>query len=269
MRVLMIGDIVGEPGRKLAIAAIPLLRRHESLDLVVANAENVAGGSGITARCHAQLAGAGIDVLTMGDHLYRQKEVMGLFGKRPPIVKPANLPAEAAGPDHAIVEAGGFRVAVLSLLGRTFMKPCDCPFKAADRVLAGLPADVRTILVDVHAEATSEKQLLLRHLRGRVTAVVGTHTHVQTADGHVTADGTAYLTDLGMTGPYDGIIGRRWEPVLHNAKTGEPRPFDVATGDPRLCGAIVDFDPETGRATALRPVQLTAAAVAELAADVK
>jgi len=258
MRILFIGDVVGEPGRKIAMRGLPILRKKWSLDLVVANAENAAGGSGITARCFSQLAQAGVDAFTMGDHVYRHKDVMDLFGKQPPMCRPANFPAEAPGPDHVIVETkSGVRIAVLSVLGRLFMKPVDCPFHTVDRILSQLEQDVQVVLVDIHAEATSEKQALLRHLVGRVSAVFGTHTHVPTADAAVFPPGTAYCTDVGMTGPYDGVIGRDWKKVLHTMVTQQPVFFDVAKADARISGALFDVDTSTGRASSCRLVHLT------------
>jgi metallophosphoesterase (TIGR00282 family) len=260
MRILFIGDVVGEPGRKIAMRGVPILRRQWSLDLVIANPENAAGGSGITARCHSQLAQAGVDAFTMGDHVYRHKDVMDLFSKRPPLCRPANFPPEAPGPDHIVVETkSGERIAAFSVLGRLFMKPVDCPFRAADRILSQLDRDVKVVLVDVHAEATSEKQALMRHLVGRVSAVFGTHTHVPTADAAVFPPGTAYCTDVGMTGPYEGVIGRDWKKVLHTMLTQEPVFFDVAKADARLSAALFDVDPVTGRATSCKLVHLTEA----------
>jgi metallophosphoesterase (TIGR00282 family) len=266
MRILFIGDIVGEPGRKIAMRGLPILRKRWSLDLIVANAENSAGGSGITTRCFNQLAQAGVDAFTMGDHVYRIKDVFELFGKQPPMSRPANFPAEAPGPDHVLVETkSGVRVAVLSVLGRLFLKPIDCPFRAVDRILSNLEQDVQVVIVDVHAEATSEKQALLRHLVGRVSAVLGTHTHVPTADAAVFPPGTAYCTDVGMTGPYDGVIGRDWKKVLHTMLTQEPVFFDVAKADARISGALFDVDPTTGRATSCRLAHLTEADLDALA----
>ena len=265
MRLLFIGDVVGTPGMQLVRRAVPLLRRAERLDLVVANAENAAGGSGLTPGQYRQLRAAGVDAVTLGDHVYKKFDIETVLrNPAEPAVRSANLPASAPGKDHVIVAApDGTWVAVLSLLGRTFMKPVDCPFAAADRVLAALPPDVRVVVVDVHAEATGDKYLLLHHLKGRASAVLGTHTHVQTADEHV-RDGTAFICDVGMTGPHDGVLGRRADRVLTTTITGIPTPFDVATGDVRLCGAVVDVDAETGTATAIRRVMLTADEVAEL-----
>jgi metallophosphoesterase (TIGR00282 family) len=245
--------------------AVPVLRKTEHLDLVVANAENAANGSGLTPGQFRQLRAAGVDVVTLGDHVYKKLDIeKALREPGEPILRPANLPPEAPGKDHCLVTAAnGSRAAVFALLGRTFMKPVDCPFAAADRVLAALPPDVRVVVVDVHAEATGDKYLMAHHLKGRVAAVLGTHTHVQTADEQVLA-GTAFVCDVGMTGPFDGVLGRRADRVLTTAITGVPKPFDVATGDVRLSGAIVDVDPQSGTATAIRRAMWTADAVAAL-----
>lgn len=258
MRILFLGDIVGEPGRKIVTEFLPVLRQEFRLDAVIANAENSAGGSGITARCQSQFAQAGVNAITMGDHIYRQKEIYDLFERQPPICRPANYPPEAPGPDHCIFETeSGERVGVVSLLGRIFMKPCDCPFRAAERVLERLRERADAIVVDFHAEATSEKQCMARHLAGKVAAVLGTHTHVPTADACILEPGTAFITDVGMTGPYDGVIGRRWERILHNMLTCEPTFFDVARGDPRLSGALLEINSRTGRADSVQLIHLT------------
>lgn len=263
MRLLFIGDIVGTPGVQLVRRAVPLLRERERIDLVVANAENAAGGSGLYPNTLRQLRAAGVDAVTMGDHIYKKVDIIPALEGGEPIVKPANFPTSAPGRDHVIVTArSGESVAVLSVLGRTFMRSVDCPFQAADRVLAQLPKDVKCILVDVHAEATADKYLLVHHLKGRVSAVLGTHTHVPTADEQVFSEGTAFICDVGMTGPYDSILGRRVDRVLSTALTFVPTPFDVAAGDVRLGGAIVDVDGATGRATAIRRLMATEADVA-------
>ncbi len=267
MRFLLIGDIVGKPGRQIVVAAVPALIKHESLDLVVANAENAAGGSGLTPAIYEELLGAGVDVVTLGDHIYRRAEIEPILRTKTNIVKPANFPAEAPGHDVALITAkNGVPVAVLSLLGRVFMRPVDCPFKAADRVLSGVDPQVRVRIVDFHAEATSDKQLLGRYLDGRVSAVLGTHTHVATADEQIFPGGTAFQCDVGMTGPYDSILGRRIERVMETTVTFNPTHFEVATGDVRLSGSIVEVDQETGRATAIKRLALTDAAVKQLAA---
>ncbi len=266
MRILLIGDIVGKPGRQIVVQAVPLLIQSESLDLVVANAENAAGGSGLTPAIYQELVAAGVDAVTLGDHIYRRSEIEPILSGKPNIVKPANFPAEAPGREVAVVTArNGVQVAVLSLLGRVFMRPVDCPFKAADRVLAQLRPEVRVRLVDFHAEATSDKQLLGRYLDGRVSAVLGTHTHVATADEQIFPGGAAFQCDVGMTGPYDSILGRRIDRVLETTLTFNPTHFEVATGDVRLSGTIVDIDPATGHATAIRRLALTEAEAKQLA----
>ena len=257
LKILFIGDVVGAPGRKIVGQALPRLIPRWGLGLVVCNAENSAGGSGLTKKCHEELVDAGVDVFTMGDHVYRKDEIFTLFERTDRLCRPANFPPESPGEEFAVVEArDGTRVGVFTMLGRTFMKPVDCPFRAADRVLAGLPADVKVILVDFHAEATSDKQLFGRYLDGRVSAVLGTHTHVATADEQVLPKGTAYQTDVGMTGPYDSILGRRYDRVLAANLTNVPNVFDVAVGDPRLCGAVVEVDTDTGRALSIERVRL-------------
>jgi metallophosphoesterase (TIGR00282 family) len=267
VRILLIGDIVGNPGRAIVQRAVRGLIVRERLDLVIANAENAAAGSGITPAIYRDLVEAGVHCVTLGDHIYRRKEIYSTLEAETNIVKPANYPPEAPGRDHAIVVAeSGVKVAVISLLGRVFMKPVDCPFAAADRVLAQLPPDVRVIVVDMHAEATSDKQLMGRYLDGRVTAVLGTHTHVPTADEQVLLGGTAFQCDVGMTGPYDSILGRRIDRVMETTRTFQPTQFEVASGDVRLCGAIVEADAQTGRATGIRRLCVKEAEAAELEA---
>jgi metallophosphoesterase (TIGR00282 family) len=200
-----------------------------------------------------ELIEAGVDVVTLGDHIYRRAEVVETLRTQSNIVKPANFPSDAVGNELAVAKArNGVQCGVFSLLGRVFMRPVDCPFQAADRVLKQMPADVRVILLDFHAEATSDKQLMGRYLDGRVSAVLGTHTHVATADECIYPRGTAFQCDVGMTGPYESILGRQIERVMETTLTFMPTTFDVATGDARLSGSIVDVDETTGRATAIR-----------------
>ncbi len=252
MRILFIGDIVGKPGRDIVCRAVKGLVESHNLDLVIANAENAAGGSGLTPAIYRELVRAGVDAITLGDHVYRRKEIYSVLENEPNIVKPANLPPESVGREWAVVEArNGVSVAIACLLGRLFMKPVDSPWQAADRVLAAIPADVHVRLIDFHAEATSEMQLMGRYLDGRVTAVLGTHTHVPTADECIFPGGTAFQCDVGMTGPFESIIGRRIDRVLETTLTARPTEFDVATGDVRLCGSIITANPETGRATGI------------------
>lgn len=252
MRLLLIGDIVGQPGRHIVTLALRGLVEAEKLDLVVANAENAAAGAGLMPKHYRELLAAGVDGITLGDHIYKRKEINEVLESEENVVKPANFPAAAPGKEFMVLTArNGVRVAVVSLLGRVFMRPVDCPWSAADRVLAQVPADVKTILVDFHAEATSDKQLMGRYLDGRVSAVLGTHTHVPTADEQIFPGGTAFQCDVGMTGPYDSILGRRVDRVLETTLSFNPTQFDVATGDVRLSGTIVDIDEQTGQATAI------------------
>ncbi|HVA48989.1 MAG TPA: TIGR00282 family metallophosphoesterase [Pirellulales bacterium] len=253
MRLLLIGDIVGKPGRQIVVQAVRGLIEREHLDLVVCNAENIAGGSGITPELYRELIAAGVDGITLGDHIYRRREINPVLESAGNIVKPANFPPTAPGREFMILPArNGVSVAVVSLLGRVFMRPVDCPWAAADRVLAQLPAEVKVILVDFHAEATSDKQVMGRYLDGRVSAVLGTHTHVPTADEQILPGGTAFQCDVGMTGPHESILGRRIDRVMETTRTFNPTHFDVATGDVRLNGSIVDVDPATGRALAIQ-----------------
>lgn len=250
MRLLFIGDIVGSPGREIVTSQVPVLIESHKLDLVVANAENAAGGSGLTPQIYKQLIKAGVDAITLGDHVYRRKEILPILDSADNIVRPANLPTEAHGREWALVVArDGTRVGICCLLGQLYMKPIDNPWRAADRVLTAMPSEVKVRFVDFHAEATSEAQLMGRYLDGRVSAVLGTHTHVATADECVLPQGTAFQCDVGMTGPHDGILGRRVDRVMETLLTANPTQFDVATEDVRLNGAIVDIDPGTGLAT--------------------
>jgi 2',3'-cyclic-nucleotide 2'-phosphodiesterase len=250
VRLLFIGDIVGSPGREIVCRAVPELITKHRLDVVIANAENAAGGSGLTPQIYKQLIAAGVDAITLGDHVFRRKEIFSILDSGDNIVRPANLPSEAHGREWTVVTArDGMQVGVCCLLGQLFMKPIDSPWRAADRILAAMPTEVKVRFVDFHVEATSEAQLMGRYLDGRVSAVLGTHTHVATADECVLAGGTAFQCDVGMTGPHDGILGRRTDRVMETMLTANPTQFDVAEGDVRLNGAIVDIDPDTGLAT--------------------
>ena len=269
MRLLLIGDIVGKPGRQIVVRAVRGLVATRSIDLVVANAENCAGGSGLTPANYQELISSGVDCITLGDHIYRRREIVSVLETQPNIVKPANFPGNAPGREFAIVQArDGVKVAVISLLGRVFMRPVDCPWTAVDRVLAELPPDVKVILVDFHAEATSDKQLMGRYLDGRCSAVLGTHTHVPTADETILPGGTAFQCDVGMTGPFDSVLGRRVDRVLETTLTFNPTHFEVASGDVRLLATLVDVDPETGKATAIERVRITQLEADQLAAAV-
>jgi metallophosphoesterase (TIGR00282 family) len=250
---LLIGDIVGKPGRQIVLRAAAGLRIDQALDLIVANAENAAGGSGLTPDIYHELISCGVDCLTMGDHVYRRREIYPVLESESRIVRPANYPDEAPGRRYTVLRARNqVRVAVFNLLGRVFMPPVDCFLRAADRVLAELPEDIKVILLDFHAEATSDKQALGRYLDGRVSAVLGTHTHVPTADEQILPGGTAFQCDVGMAGPLESVLGRRIDRVLETTKTFRPTHFEVASERCCIHGTIVEVDPLTGRATAIR-----------------
>lgn len=258
MRVLLIGDIVGKPGRVITQKAVKRLKQFCDLDFVITNAENSAGGSGITPVIYDELVEANVDAITLGDHIYRRREIYNVLETNRNIVKPANYPPQAPGKEFVVVEAAnGVKVAVISLLGRVFVKPVDCPFAAADRVLEKIPKDVKVIIVDFHAEATGEKQLMGRHLDGRVSAVLGTHTHVATADEQILPLGTAFQCDVGMTGPHDSVLGRRVDRVLTTTITFKPEFYEVASGKNRLNGSIVEVNVNTGRAEKIERLSMS------------
>ena len=260
MRVLMIGDIVGKPGRHAVGALVPGLRSELRLDVVVANGENAAAGKGLTSGTAKEILAGGVDVITSGNHIWAQREVIALLDSEAPVLRPANYPEGA--PGRGIVRFAG--LTVINLMGRTFMYEIDDPFRAADRLLEGVEPG-SPVLVDMHAEATSEKIAMGWHLDGRVTAVIGTHTHVQTADERVLPGGTAYLTDAGMTGPHDSIIGMEKEPSLTRFLNGMPAKFEPASGNPRLNGAVIEADDKTGRATKITRISYSAEELDQLA----
>ena len=255
MNVLLIGDVVGGPGRRILARELKRLKGEKGVDAAIVNAENCAAGSGITAALAKEIFEAGADAITLGDHTWGQKDFAGQIGAVSNLVRPANYAAECPGHGWCLVTMPTFRFAVLNLQGRIFMGPVDCPFKAADRALAEMPKDV-PVFVDFHAEATSEKIAFAHYLDGRVTAVVGTHTHVQTSDACVLPNGTGFITDLGMTGPYLSSIGRDLKPVTRKFLTGMPSRFEVAEGPCTLEGAIVEFDPVTRKALGVEAVRV-------------
>lgn len=252
IRILFIGDIVGRPGRDKIATWLRRLREKHQLDFVIANGENSAAGNGITGAIARTLLEQGIDAITLGDHVWDQRGWEHEIDALPKVCRPANLPAECPGRDHLVLEKGGFRLAVFTVLGRTYLNlKADCPFRVSDAMLARtVGAGVAdAALVEIHAEATSEKIALGWHLDGRAAAVLGTHTHVPTADAEVLPKGTAYITDAGMTGPYRGVLGRNIEPVVGRFLDGMPRRFSVAEEDVRLSSVLIDYDPATRRAT--------------------
>ncbi len=255
MKLLMIGDVVGSPGRRIFKREIPRLRKELGLAAVVVNAENCAAGSGITSALAKEFLDAGADAITLGDHTWGQKEFAGQIDSVDRLVRPANYPPQCPGKGWRIVTTPIFSFAIVNLQGRVFMNPVDCPFRTADAVLAEIPKNI-PVFVDFHAEATSEKITLAHYLDGRVTAVAGTHTHVQTSDALVLPKGTAYMTDLGMTGPYLSSIGRNLEPVTRRFLTGMPSRFDVAEGPSVLEGAVVEFDPASKKALSIEALRV-------------
>ncbi len=262
LRLALLGDIVGKPGLRIASQAVPWLRRELGIDVIVANAENAADGSGLRCVDYRRLIDSGIHIITLGDHLYRKREIIDVLVSEANIVRPANLPLRAPGRGHAVFMArDSIPVAVINLMGRVFMKPIDCPFHGADRELAAIDPAVKIRLVDFHAEATSDKQLMGRYLDGRVSAVLGTHTHVATADEQIFPGKTGFQCDVGMTGPYDSILGRKIAPVMEATLDAVPTSFQVATGDVRLSGTWVDVSIETGHCLAIGRIHVGEATI--------
>jgi metallophosphoesterase (TIGR00282 family) len=256
VKILFIGDIVGEPGRRAVKTLLPKLREQHGLDFVIANGENSAGGSGITTRMATEIFSAGVDVITSGDHLWDQKEVMELLANEKRFVRPINYPPGTPGQGSAIFEIQNskFKIGVLNAQGRTFMPAIENPFLVVPPEVERLRQQTNIIFVDFHAEATSEKIAFARMLDGQVSAVVGTHTHVQTADEQILSGGTAYLTDAGFTGPHDGCLGREIEPVIKRFVTNMPQKFDVAKNRVLLHGAVIEIDDVTGKAIRIQRV---------------
>jgi metallophosphoesterase (TIGR00282 family) len=256
MKVLMIGDVVARPGRIAILDRIQDVREQNGIDLVVMNAENVSGGFSITPSHAGQLFNAGIDVMTSGNHIFDKREVVAYMERERRLLRPANYPPQTPGSGMWEGVVRGVRVAVLNLIGRVFMHPADDPFRAADELLSTLSPEVKVRLVDIHAEATSEKAAMGWYLDGRVSAVVGTHTHVQTADERILPQGTAYLTDIGMTGSYAGVIGMVKEDVIGRFTSALHKRAEHSTGDVRICAAVIDVDETTGRAREISRLSL-------------
>ena len=256
MKILFIGDIVGSPGRKAVNKLLPGLKEEYSLDFVIANAENASGGSGIVPKVAEELFNSGVDVITSGDHIWKKSEIYELLGREKRILRPVNFPASSPGKGSGIFKTKkGEKIGVINVNGRVFMEALDCPFKTTLGAQKELVGETKMIIVDIHAEATSEKVALGWYLDGKVSAVLGTHTHIQTADERILPQGTAYLTDAGMCGPYDSVIGRKVENVLERFITGLPVRFEVAEGNIQLCGAVLDIDERTGKARSIERVQ--------------
>jgi metallophosphoesterase (TIGR00282 family) len=256
MRILFLGDIVGKQGRRAVQRALPRLIDAENLAIVIANCENVSDGVGVDPKSALELLGAGVDVLTSGNHIWRHKEIVEFIDSEPRLLRPANFPPGTPGQGWTVCEsAAGVRIGVLNLIGRVFMDSVDCPFQAAERLLPQLQAQSELIFVDMHCEATSEKAAMGCFLAGKATAVLGSHTHVQTADERILRGGTAFISDAGMCGPIHSVIGIDPHAAIRRFVTHMPAKFDVARGPVIVQGVIVDADPATGRPTGIQRVQ--------------
>ena len=256
MRVLIIGDVVAKPGRMAVLERIQDLREQNEIDLAIMNAENLAGGFSVTPSLCEQLFASGIDVMTSGNHIFDKKEAIPYIQTQPRLLRPANYPPNTPGSGLWTGVVRGTQVAVVNLMGRVFMPPSDDPFRIADGVLAALGPETKVRIVDMHAEATSEKVAMGWYLDGRVSAVVGTHTHVQTADERILPKGTACLTDIGMTGSYSGVIGMNKSDVIARFTTAVARRAEHSSGDVRICAVVVDVDDNSGRANEIRRLNL-------------
>ena len=255
IKVLVIGDTVGKPGRAACRAVIPKLRDRFEIDLVVLNGENLAAGSSITPDTVSEVFQSGVDVITTGDHVFKKKEAVSVMEGNPRVLRPLNYPKGTPGNGFVVVTTQkGVKVAVVNLLGRVFLQTVDCPFQTMESLLKSIKSQAKIVLVDFHAEATSEKVAMGWFLDGEVSAVYGTHTHIQTADESILPKGTAYITELGMTGPYRSVIGRDIEQVLHRFRTQMPGPMEVASEDARLSGALIEIEVETGRAHSIQRI---------------
>jgi len=259
MKVIVIGDVVGKPGRRVLTAKLKTLREQYEAEFVVANAENAAEGAGVIPKVGDEIISAGVDVMTSGNHIFDKKEVIPYIENEPRLLRPANYAPDAPGRGLWLGSTvSGTQVAVINIQGRIFMPPTECPFRTADRLLAEIGNRAKVIIVDHHAEATSEKLAMGRYLDGRVSVLVGTHTHVQTADEQVLSGGTAYITDLGMTGPYDSIIGVESQLVVTRFLRGMPIRYQTATDNPQLHGVVVEIDERTGKAVGIQRLQIKA-----------
>ena len=257
MNLFFIGDVMGAPGRRVLASQLPKLRERLKFDVVIANGENVEAGFGITREAARELFALGVDVVSNGNHAWDRKEALDFIVSEPRLLRPHNYPPGTPGSGWYVLEKNGFRLGVLNLMGTVFMQPTlACPFRCADEALAHKPADVHSVLVDFHAEATSEKWAMGWHLNGRVSAVVGTHTHVPTADERVLSGGTAYISDVGMTGCYDSVIGMDTQKTLRRMIHKLPQRFDVAQGKATLCGVAIDIDEHTGKSRSIRRISV-------------
>jgi 2',3'-cyclic-nucleotide 2'-phosphodiesterase len=256
LTVICVGDVFGEPGRRAVQMLLPKLKKQHEADLAVVNVENSASGFGVTPLIARTFLEQGVDVMTSGNHIWDKKEIIEYIGKENLLLRPANYPPGTPGAGSIVIKAGPHKVAVLNLMGRVFLPQLDCPFRKADEELERLRAETPIIVVDMHAEATSESQAMGWHLDGRVSVVVGTHRHVQTADERLLPKGTAYITDLGLTGPTDSVIGVEPELALARFLSGMPNRFEPAKGPAMLQGAVIRIDPETGRGLSIERLRV-------------
>jgi metallophosphoesterase (TIGR00282 family) len=254
--VLAVGDVYGEPGRRALLALLPGLKREHEVDCTVVNVENAAAGFGVTPQIARAFLAGGVDVMTSGNHIWDKREIVEYIARENLLLRPANYPSGTPGAGFIVVKAGPHKVAVLNLMGRVFLPTLDCPFRKADLELPRLREETPIIVVDMHGEATSEKQAMGWYLAGRVSAVVGTHSHVQTADERILPGGTAFLTDLGMTGPVDSVIGVDRELAIQRFLSQMPNRFEPAKGPTALCGAVIRIDPESGKALEIQRLQV-------------
>ncbi len=256
MKILFIGDVVGNPGREAIRILLPQLKKEHGLDFVIANAENAAGGSGITPKVAEELFACGVSALTSGDHIWKKRDIFEIIGKEERILRPINFPLGAPGQGWGVFKTDkGLKVGVINVQGRVFMEALESPFQTVKEAQETISEQTKIIIVDIHAEATSEKIALGWYLDGLVSGVFGTHTHVQTADERILPKGTAYITDVGMAGPCDSVIGRKIEDVLERFLTSIPRKFDVAEGNIQLQGVVVDIDEKSGKAVSIVRIQ--------------
>lgn len=264
LNILCIGDIVGRPGRRILADKLKSVVRELDIDCVIANAENAAGGSGLTPQIHGKLQRYGVNLITLGDHAYRKKDIIETLETAGDIVRPVNFSERAAGKGFAVYQSGkGPTVGVVALIGRLFMRPADCPYNAIDKLLSKVQQQADIIVVDFHAEATSEKIAMGYHLDGRVSCVFGTHTHVVTADEKILKKGTAYITDIGMTGSHDSVLGRGIESVLKSFRTQMPVPFEIATENVKMSAIVVTIDSNSKKAERIERVKIDADAGSE------
>jgi metallophosphoesterase (TIGR00282 family) len=257
VKILFIGDVVGKPGRRAVATLVPKLREERGIDFVIANGENSAHGAGLTGATVDALLSSGVEIITTGDHVWDQKEIYEVIEREPRLLRPLNFPPSAPGRGATVVQADGKpAVGVINLIGRVFLPGSDCPFRAAEAEVARMRKQTNIIIVDLHAEATSEKIAMGRFLDGKVSAVIGTHTHVATADEQILPKGTAYISDVGMCGPHDSVLGREVEAVLKRFLTQMPQKMEVAEGDVALCGVIVEVDENSGRARSIERIRI-------------